>query len=241
MMSMQPGSPYSVYGFGGLADKPFGWMKDIGEYLRNRWGGNPNVTTAPGVSPVNVGAAPAAPAAPPAAALYEPVDGPNPPTGSAVSVSGSGAFATPPQPIPAHPQRVAPTPLQGQDPWNMSPEAATAIGGLAGAPEELEALNKEAALADELRNTGMPEGRNAGRVFVAANPLEFVGAGVKQYRGWKKTREVEKERDAILSRVRGQREKLLAEAIRRLAGEKNESPINRDPKPEDMNVMGFSG
>ena len=43
--------------------------------------------------------------------------------------------------------------------------------------------DEQLATAQALRNTSGPEGRQAGRVFVAANPLEHIGAAYKQRQG----------------------------------------------------------
>lgn len=50
-------------------------------------------------------------------------------------------------------------------------------------PEEIEALQKQLAQAQMLQGTQMPGMRGNGRVMTAANPLEFVGAGLQQYAG----------------------------------------------------------
>lgn len=48
---------------------------------------------------------------------------------------------------------------------------------------ELDELDRQLSEANALRDTPLPEGRQAGRTFVAANPLEFIGAGIKQFKG----------------------------------------------------------
>lgn len=49
------------------------------------------------------------------------------------------------------------------------------------------------AEARALRDTQMPEGHMAGRVFVAPNALQYIGAGIKQYKGAKKEKAAEEE------------------------------------------------
>lgn len=56
---------------------------------------------------------------------------------------------------------------------------------------ELLGLEEQRERANALRDTALPEGRQAGRTFVAANPLEFIGAGIKQYRGAKESKELQ--------------------------------------------------
>lgn len=58
---------------------------------------------------------------------------------------------------------------------------------------ELTGLEEQRERANVLRDTALPEGRQAGRTFVAANPLEFLGAGIKQYRGAKESKALEGE------------------------------------------------
>jgi hypothetical protein len=57
------------------------------------------------------------------------------------------------------------------------------ILSLGGLNAETGQLDKQQKYADKLRGTEIPEGRQVGNVYVAANPLEFIGAGMKQYAG----------------------------------------------------------
>jgi hypothetical protein len=58
--------------------------------------------------------------------------------------------------------------------------------------EEMSDLERQLAKADALRSLeGGPEGRQAGRVYVAANPLEFLGKGIQQYQGRKQAQSLE--------------------------------------------------
>lgn len=73
--------------------------------------------------------------------------------------------------------------------------------GVYGDQMEMGDLDEQLLRAQALRDTAMPEGRNSGRVYTAANPLEFVGAGIKQYRGAKKEQGVNAEREAVRKRI----------------------------------------
>lgn len=54
---------------------------------------------------------------------------------------------------------------------------------------------RQMQLAEKLRyGTASPEGRQAGRVYVAANPLEHLGRGLEQWNAQKKMGELEKQR-----------------------------------------------
>jgi len=69
-----------------------------------------------------------------------------------------------------------------QDPFGqMGDEQMKSIIGLGNMPEEMEGLNSQIAQAEALRGRGMPEGRDSGRVYTSANPLEFGGELLKQY------------------------------------------------------------
>lgn len=57
---------------------------------------------------------------------------------------------------------------------------------------------RQMALAEKLRyGTPGPEGRQAGRVYVAANPLEHLGRGMEQWNAQKKMGELEKQRGTM--------------------------------------------
>ena len=73
----------------------------------------------------------------------------------------------------------------GQADRDQQNETSAATIRLQGGAEEQAAIDQQMATADELRKTAMPEGRGYGGVFTAANPLEFIGTGIKQYKGMK--------------------------------------------------------
>lgn len=66
---------------------------------------------------------------------------------------------------------------------------------------EMSELDRQLQQANALRETGMPEGRQAGRVYTAANPLEFLGAGIKQYAGMRDAKRIEDERKEIRDKL----------------------------------------
>lgn len=73
----------------------------------------------------------------------------------------------------------------GQADRDQQNQMSAATIRLQGGAEEQAAIDQQMATADELRKTAMPEGRGYGGVFTAANPLEFIGTGIKQYKGMK--------------------------------------------------------
>jgi hypothetical protein len=58
--------------------------------------------------------------------------------------------------------------------------------------DEMDMLGKQRATAEALRYQDSPEGRQAGRVYVAANPLEHLGRGIQQYKAQKQLGEYDK-------------------------------------------------
>jgi hypothetical protein len=77
-----------------------------------------------------------------------------------------------------------------------------ALLGTYGDQMELGALDKQMAQADALRSLeGGPEMRSAGRVSVAANPLEFVGKGMQQWEGRKRAKALEPQQATIRGRI----------------------------------------
>ena len=86
---------------------------------------------------------------------------------------------------------------------------------------ESDALSGQLAQADQLRNTPMPEGRQAGNVYQAANPLEFLGAGMQQYQGGQDAQRIEGE----MSGVRQQGADNRTQIMQILAGLRNQQGI----------------
>lgn len=125
---------------------------------------------------------------------------------------GPSPMGIPPSPMQGPPSPMGPETL-GQGPPSPPaplPQFGPLAGGYGQATpgndamlDDLTSINMdvqaEKGLVDQLeqaralRDTASPEGRHAGRTFVAANPLEFLGAGIKQYKGGKKAKETEAE------------------------------------------------
>ena len=75
-----------------------------------------------------------------------------------------------------------------------------ALLGTFGDQMELDTLEKQMAQAEALRQAA-PEGRQAGRVYVAANPLEHLGKGIGDYKLMKKRQEIEAAQKPIRERI----------------------------------------
>jgi hypothetical protein len=83
---------------------------------------------------------------------------------------------------------------------NAEAAQIAALLGTYGDQMELSNLEKQMAAAEALR-MGTPEGRSAGRVYVAANPLEHLGKGIGDYKLMKKRKESEAAQKPIRERI----------------------------------------
>ena len=75
-------------------------------------------------------------------------------------------------------------------------------------------LDDQMSYAEGLRDTATPEGRQAGRVYVAANPLEHIGTGLNRYAGHRKIGDLDK----AGADLRGDKQSMLATLMRGMAG-----------------------
>jgi hypothetical protein len=111
---------------------------------------------------------------------------------SAMYPQGQPGGIQAPQAPAAAPQAGAMTPAEQAQ--------IAALLGTYGDTQEIDALEKQMAQAEALR-MATPEGRNAGRVYVAANPLEHLGKGIGDYRLMKKRKETEAATAPIRKRI----------------------------------------
>lgn len=79
----------------------------------------------------------------------------------------------------------------------LSDEELNQLIALGVIPEQQAELVRQAQQASALRRTPMPGMRQAGNVAVAANPLEFLGAGLQQYAGQRREKELEGKLDDL--------------------------------------------
>jgi len=96
----------------------------------------------------------------------------------------------------------------------LPPELVEALMAGALTEEELAAVDKKLAQAEALRNQMLtsPEGRSAGRVYVAANPLEHIGRLIQGYQGMKQSKALDAQRGSILDEER-KRQREYADAV----------------------------
>lgn len=95
----------------------------------------------------------------------------------------------------------APQAGEQSNPYGLDPAVLEAMLGTYGDQLELGGLDEQMARAEALRNAPTPEGRQAGRVYVAANPLEHLGRGIGQYRQGRKMEDIEKKRGEARGRI----------------------------------------
>lgn len=81
---------------------------------------------------------------------------------------------------------------------NLSEEDIKLLMELGIIPEQMGQLDKQMGIAEGLRNTPNPEMRYAGRVNVAANPLEFIGKGLREYAGIRDMKNIQKQKDDLI-------------------------------------------
>ena len=89
---------------------------------------------------------------------------------------------------------------------------------LQGQEEQAGDIQQQMAQAQSLIDTPIPEGRNSGRVYTAANPLEVIGAGIKQYKGYKQDKEEKKALKALREETKGSRSAFNKAIIDALSG-----------------------
>lgn len=108
-------------------------------------------------------------------------------------MSNMPKFGTPQ--VPGAPMAPGVPPQAGQppNPYGLDPRVLEAMLGTYGDQLEMSAQEKQLEQAQALRGMATPEGRQAGRVYVAANPLEHLGTGIQKYRAGKKAQGIEDE------------------------------------------------
>jgi len=90
--------------------------------------------------------------------------------------------------MPGMPPRAPMPPQAGED--NSQRVLEEALLGTYGDVMERDLLKEQMAQAQALRDVPAPEMRGNGRVQTAANPLEFIGRGIQQYRQGKEVRDL---------------------------------------------------
>jgi hypothetical protein len=83
------------------------------------------------------------------------------------------------------------------DTSQMSEEDIQKLVELGVLDEDMVENKRQMELADKLRYGAGPEGRNSGRVYTAANPMEHIGHAMEQYNAIQEQKALKKERAGI--------------------------------------------
>lgn len=89
--------------------------------------------------------------------------------------------------------------MENFDLSGMSEEQIQQLVSLGVIDEQMAENARQMAVQEGLRYQKSPEGRDSGRVYTAANPLEHIGAGLQQYNAMKKMKELEAQRGTMQS------------------------------------------
>lgn len=106
-----------------------------------------------------------------------------------------------PQSTPMQPMQTPMQPSGIGDYNQLPPEVLEMLLGTYGDQLELGGLDAQLLQAQALRDTPMPEGRSTGRVYTAANPLEHIGAGIKQFQGMRDARRIGDEQEELRRKI----------------------------------------
>jgi hypothetical protein len=129
--------------------------------------------------------------------------------------------------------------MENFDLSQLPPEVLAKLIELSTKDDEMGLLNQQLGYAEMLRDTAMPEGRDAGRVYVAANPLEHLGAGIQRYRGMKDVKDLREKQQGVLGDQRSGR-MTMADLLRGALGKKQTTaPTTEYGPPALQNSDGW--
>lgn len=124
----------------------------------------------------------------------------------------------------------------------QNPDNLAAMGVL---PEQRSLLDQQMKLAQQLRGTPMPQGREVGngRVFVASSPLENVATAMQRFQGGQNAASIQGQQQGLIDQERGNRASVLRsqmlshqrmiDALKQIAqNQKNKATPPTAPSPE---------
>lgn len=97
----------------------------------------------------------------------------------------------------------------------LSPEMVQQLMQLGIMDEQKGSTDKQLAMAQAMRDTPLPEGRSSGRVYTAANPLEFAVAAYKGYKGGKDASAAQQKQEALLQKQLGLRQQYVSAMLQK--------------------------
>jgi hypothetical protein len=80
-------------------------------------------------------------------------------------------------------------------------------------PEQMDENARQMQMSEQLRYQAAPEGRDSGRVYTAANPMEHIGSVMEKYNAQKQIGKLGEERSGMLNQQARDR-KLYYELLR---------------------------
>ena len=120
------------------------------------------------------------------------------------------------------------SPYEGMDSGQLGPQDIEMLGQLGVSPDKLEELKRQMAQQQAVRFQDGPQMRNAGRVSMAANPMEHIGSVIQRMRARGDMKKTQEQIDAEISAQKAARTQIM-ESMRQGYGG-GASP--RDPRQE---------
>lgn len=102
---------------------------------------------------------------------------------------------------------------------------------------ENQAIDRRRAMAQALMQTQAPQGRMVGRVFVGANPLEHLAAGLKQYSGRKDLEQADVDQKALGQQYQARGAADAQKYVDLLRGKESQQFAQPVPNDEEGNAM----
>jgi phytoene/squalene synthetase len=111
-------------------------------------------------------------------------------------------------------------PGEYQDLEGLSPEMIQQLVELGVVDEESAQLGGQLQQANAIRNSPLPEGRDSGRVYTAAHPLEFAATAAKSIMAGKDAKKLQEKQAALLEKQTATRRQYI------------EQLMNQQPQPQ---------
>lgn len=97
----------------------------------------------------------------------------------------------------------------------LSPEMIQQLMELGVIDDQKSDTDKQLAMANSMRNGTLPQGRDSGRVYTAAHPLEMAVAAYKGYKGGKDAQAAQKKQEALLQKQLALRQQYVGAMLQR--------------------------
>jgi hypothetical protein len=97
---------------------------------------------------------------------------------------------------------------------NFTEEDLAALADLGISQEKIESIRERMARAEAIRFQDGPEGRQAGRIYTAANPLEHLGQGIQKYRAGRQMQQLQAQQQQELANQASTRQGMMGRILR---------------------------